>query len=115
MHARRLQIVDSLLDLDTDSHEADAIRLRRAHLARYAKMAMAAALAICFAAGIRVVASAVVGEPELDGMTASVGAQSTPSSADTSAKPTPTPGGEIVPSATERMCKLVVTAKKRRR
>ena len=116
MHARRLQIVDSLLDLDTDSHEADAIRMRRAHLARYAKMAMAGALAICFAAGARVVASSVVGDPELDGVTASVSAQSpAPSSADTSAKPSPTPADEIVPSSTERLCKLVVTAKKRRR
>jgi hypothetical protein len=115
MVPRRLQIVDSLLDLDADSHEADALRLRRAHLARYAKMAMAGALAICFAAGIRIVASSVVGDPEIDGATASLTAQPpTPSGADTSAKPAPTPADEVLPNATERVSRLLVHAKKRR-
>ena len=112
MQARRLQIVDSLLDLDADSHEADTIRLRLAHLARYAKFAMAGALGILFVAGLRVAASAIVGEPEIDGATAAVSGP-VPSGADTSAKPLSTRGAEVLASATERP-KLVV-AKRRPR
>lgn len=114
MSRPRLQIVDSLLDLDADSSEADALRLRRAHLARYAKMTMAGALAICFAAGVRMFGEAIVGGPEVDGVTASVAAPATPSGADTSAKPSPTPAAEVLPAATERVCRFVVPKKKRR-
>ena len=61
---RRLQIVDSLLDLEAHTEEPDAIRMRRAHLAKYAKAAMAGALVICLAAVARLGASALVGESE---------------------------------------------------
>jgi hypothetical protein len=110
MPPRRLQIVDSLLDLDADSREADTIRLRRAHLARYAKMAMAGALAICFVAGVRVALEAMMGDGEV-AATASIEA---PSGADTSVRPQPTPAAEVLPSATERL-KLIAVAKRARR
>lgn len=61
---RRLQIVDSLLDLEAHTEEPDAIRMRRAHLAKYAKAAMAGALVICLAAAARLGASALVGDSD---------------------------------------------------
>ena len=64
MVPRRLQIVDSLLDLEAHTEEPDAIRMRRAHLAKYAKAAMAGALVICLAAAARVVASSLVGDAD---------------------------------------------------
>jgi hypothetical protein len=109
MSSRRLQIVDSLLELDTDSHEADTIRLRRAHLARYAKMAMAGAFAICFVAGVRVALEAMVGEPD-----AATETGEAPSGAATSARPQPTPAAEVLPSATQRVQPVATTARPRR-
>lgn len=80
MVPRRLQIVDSLLDLEAHTEEPDAIRMRRAHLAKYAKAAMAGALVICLAAAARVGATSLVGDADelAVGSTQAVGVSDTP-------------------------------------
>jgi hypothetical protein len=50
---RPASIVDSLLELRENSREPDAMRLRRAHLARYTKGVIAGAIAVCAIAAVR--------------------------------------------------------------
>jgi hypothetical protein len=107
---RRLQIVDSLLDLQAHTEEPDAIRLRRAHLAKYAKAAFAGALVICLAAAARVGASALVGESNEN---AQASAQSlSVSDAPTWAEPMATRGAPLLAmSAIDTTSKSIAAAK----
>ena len=57
--------LDSLLELREDSAEPDAFRLRRAYLAKYAKVVCAASMAICVFACARVAVGEIVSDDEL--------------------------------------------------
>jgi hypothetical protein len=70
MAFRPCSILDSLFDLRADSREPDVFRLRRAHLAKYTKAALAGAIGICVLAGLRTAASAAFSDDD-----AALGAQ----------------------------------------
>lgn len=70
MAFRPASILDSLLELRDTSREPDAFRLRRAHLAKYTKAAVAGAIGICVLAGIRTAAAAAFSDDD-----AALGAQ----------------------------------------
>jgi hypothetical protein len=113
MQPRRLQIVDSLLDLDADSLESDTIRMRRAHLARYAKIAMVGGLVICFAAGVRVAIEAAMGDAEIEAASVTASVDAAPRTADTSARPLPTPAAEVL--ATREVTAIATATRSRSR
>jgi len=111
----RLHIVDSLLDLDERSSEPDAIRARRAHLAKYAKASVAGALVICVVACARLCASALAGAPEAESVASTSAAAAVTSDDPAFAAPKPTPGGEVLVASNERITALDRSAKGRKR